>query len=309
MTISQLEYVVAVDTYKNFVQAAQKCFVTQPTLSMQVQKLEENLGVKIFDRSKQPVVCTEVGETVVAQARIVLAEAKKIQQLVKEQSGKVLGTLQLGIIPTLAPYLLPMFLNSFLKEYPEVELHVQELTTEEIIHRLKKGLLDAGMMATPLGDGSLSETPLFHEPFMGYVSRKNPHYKQAKLTVGEIEAQEAWILNEGHCFRSQVLGLCKQKQNTTNGFHYESGSLETLKKLVEMGDGMTILPALAIREMAVERKDMLRDFEAPVPVRQISIVIHRQFLKKKLIDALKASVLESLPEELKNRQDEYVVPI
>lgn len=310
MTISQLEYVVAVDTYKSFVLAAEKCFVTQPTLSMQIQKLEEHLGIKLFDRSKQPVVSTELGTDIIQQARVVLAESKKILQMAKDQSGKVAGSLQLGVIPTLAPYFLPLFLNKFLENYPDVELHVQELTTEEIMSRLKKGLLDGGIMATPLGDGSLQETHLFNEPFWAYISEQHPLYGQPHLQVQDLDVQSLWILNEGHCFRSQVLGLCQQKQEETNGFHYESGSLETLKRLVEMGKGMTILPALAAKGMAPDRQHMLKSFDSPVPVREISIVTHRQFLKKKIIDALTTTMKEQLPKELRDGEGKnYVVPI
>lgn len=309
MTISQLEYVVAVDTYKNFVQAAEKCFVTQPTLSMQIQKLEDTLGVKLFDRSKQPIVCTEVGAAIVQQARIVLAESKKITQLAKEQSGKVVGTLHLGVIPTLAPYFLPLFLNKFLDTYPEVELHVHELTTEDIMGKLKKGVLDGGILATPLSDPSLHEKPLFYEPFLAYVSDMNPLYNKELIALEDIDILEMWILNEGHCMRNQVLSICQQKKNATSGLHYESGSLETLKRLVEMGKGMTLLPSLAAESVPKEQKHLLKSFESPVPVREISIVTHRQFMKKKLIDALTTTILEVLPEELKKKRDKFIVPL
>ncbi len=309
MTISQLEYIVAVDTYKNFVQAAEKCFVTQPTLSMQIQKLEEHLGVKIFDRSKQPVVCTEVGLAIVQQARLTLAESKKILQLVKEQKGKVSGKLQLGVIPTLAPYFLPLFLNQFLEKFPEVELHIQELETEEILFKLKKGLLDAGILATPLGDPALHETFLFHEPFVAYVSEKNPLFPKKTLQVQDLDLQDTWLLNEGHCFRNQVLGLCQQKRKEANGLHYESGSLETLKRLVEMGKGMTVLPELAIREVPPSQRHLLKRFMEPVPVREISLVTHRQFMKKNLIEALTGTILDILPAELGHHENCFVAPL
>jgi LysR family hydrogen peroxide-inducible transcriptional activator len=309
MTISQLEYVVAVDTYKNFVLAAEKCFVTQPTLSMQIQKLEDQLGLKIFDRSKQPVVCTEVGVAIVQQARVLLAESQKLLQLAKDQKGKVVGILRLGIIPTLAPYLLPLFLNKFLETYPEVELHVQELATEDILHKLKKGILDGGILATPLGDSALYEQHLFHEPFVAYLSPLNPLFSQNEIGVEDVDIQETWILNEGHCFRNQVLGLCQKKQKENHGFHYESGSLETLKRLVELGKGMTILPELAAKEVPIERQYMLRSFLAHVPVREISMVTHRQFIKKKLVDALVGTLLSVLPEGLREKKDAFVVPL
>lgn len=310
MTITQLEYIVAVDNAKSFVQAAEKCFVTQPTLSMQIHKLEEELGVKVFDRSKQPIVATEIGASLVQQARVVLAESKKLLELAADNAGKIVGQLNFGIIPTLAPYFLPVFLDKFLSQYSDVELHVQELPTEEIIARLKKGTIDCGLMATPIDDQSLTEFPMFYEPFVAYVSRKSALFAKKEIHAEELNIGETWILNEGHCLRNQVINLCKEHQSTTRlHFNYESGSLETLKRLVEMDKGITILPVLATQGMSENQQDLVRYFTQPEPVREISLVIHRQFLKRKLIDAVKKTILESIPAELKAKEKKTIVPI
>ena len=310
MTITQLEYLVAVYDYKSFVQAAEKCFVTQPTLSMQIQKLEDELGIKIFDRSKQPILCTEVGEAIVRQARIVLAEGRKLVDLAQENSEKIVGVLHFGVIPTLAPYFLPMFLSQFLEKYPEVTLNIHELPTEEIMARLKKGTLDCGLLATPLGDNSLTEMPMFYEPFVAYVSPKSHLFHQREVEAGALDVKETWILNEGHCLRNQVINLCQERKASPRlHFNYESGSLETLKRLVELEKGITILPLLATRDFNENQQDLVRHFVAPAPVREISLVIHRQFLKKKLIDAVSRTILETVPEELKNSKERFVVPI
>ncbi len=310
MTLTQLEYIIAVDTYRSFVQAAEKSFVTQPTLSMQIQKLEDEFGLKLFDRSKQPIVATELGREIIQQARLVMAESRKILDLAKDQTGKVVGVLNLGVIPTLAPYFLPVFLDKFLSQYPDVELHVQELPTDEIVSRLKKGTIDCGLMATPFHDHSLTEMPMFYEPFVAYISRKSPLFSKKEIDAGELDISETWILNEGHCLRNQVINLCKEHQASVRlHFNYESGSLETLKRLVEMDKGITILPILATQGFSENQQDLVRYFKTPAPVREISLVIHRQFLKKKIVDAVAKTILESVPEELKENKDKKVVAI
>ena len=310
MTITQLEYIVAVANSKSFVKAAEKCFVTQPTLSMQIQKLEDELSVKIFDRSKQPIVTTEIGEEIIQQARMVLSASKKVLEIASDASGKIIGQINFGIIPTLAPYFLPVFLDKFLTQYPDVELHVQELPTEEIVSRLKKGTIDCGLMATPFEDHSLTEFPMFYEPFVAYVSRKSALFAQKEIAAEDLNITETWILNEGHCLRNQVINLCKERSETPKlHFNYESGSLETLKRLVELDKGITILPILAIQGMTENQQELVRYFKKPEPVREISLVIHRQFLKRKMINAIMKTIQESIPLDLKVKEARKVVAI
>jgi len=208
MTLIQLEYIIAVDTYRSFVAAAEKCFVTQPTLSMQIQKLEESIGVKIFDRSRQPVVPTELGEKIIQQARIVLTESKKISEIVQNKKGELEGELKIGVIPTIAPYLLPNVLTSFMDKYPKLKLQIWEYTTERIVHELKVGILDCGILSTPLQDAAITETPLFYENFVAYVSEKSPLFQKKMLNPDDIAEEKLWLLNEGHCMRGQVLNIC-----------------------------------------------------------------------------------------------------
>src|SRR5476649_2103128 len=205
MTIVQLEYIVAVDTYRSFVMAAEKCFVTQPTLSMQIQKLEDTLGVKLFDRSKQPVTPTEIGIDIIYQARIVLAESEKIKEIVSDRQKELSGELKVGIIPTISPYMLPKILHSFIEKYPQVKLIVWEQTTEHIIQQLKLGTLDCGILSTPLHESNLTEIPVFYENFVAYASKNSKLYKKKSITPEDIDMEEIWILNEGHCMREQVL--------------------------------------------------------------------------------------------------------
>lgn len=311
MTITQLEYIISLDTYRHFSLASRHCFVTQPTLSMQIQKLEEELGIKIFDRSKQPVIPTEIGEEILVQARAIVHEVKMMQQLIKDKQGMLQGELRIGIIPTLAPYLLPLFLQKFLNKYPDIKIKVRELTTDNIIEKLKSGKIDAGLLVTPLQDTSLLESPLFYEEMVAYVSRNNAAFKKNYVLADDINLDELWLLEEGHCFRSQVMNLCElQKQNKIHShFEYESGSIETLRKMVEMNKGITILPEMATFDFSVKQQNMVRHFKSPAPVREVSLVTHRNYIKKKLVDVLKEEVLASLPQKIKANKKNNLIKI
>ena len=305
-SLMQLEYLVAVDTWRHFALAADKCFITQPTLSMQIQKIERDLGVLIFDRSKQPVIPTEAGVVIIEQAKLVLREAGKIPQLVADLKGKIAGDIRLGIIPTIAPYLMPLFLNKFLKKYPDIKLIIHELITEEIILRLKKGQLDAGILSTPLDDKSIHEEPLFYEEFVVYMSKGDKSFNKKYLLPKDIDISRLWLLEEGHCFRSQIINLCELRKASgeEKRFDYETGSIETLKKMVELNHGITILPELSIADLSAAQRKMVRNFKEPAPVREVSIVTHRNFIKMKIIAALKAEVLEAIPSEIIKRNKE-----
>jgi LysR family hydrogen peroxide-inducible transcriptional activator len=311
MTITQLEYIVAVDTHRHFAQAAEQCFITQPTLSMQIQKLEEKLGSKIFDRSKQPVIPTEIGEEIIQRARIILNEVKKINQLISDKQGILQGELKIGIIPTLAPYLLPLFLQPFLKKYPDVTIKVKEMTTDIIVDKLKTGRIDAGLLVTPLQEPSITEYPLFYEELVAYVSKKNAAFKKTYVLADDIDLKELWLLEEGHCFRSQIINLCElKKQNKEkSNFEYEAGSVETLRKMVELNNGVTILPELATLDFSTKQLNMIRHFKSPAPVREVSLVTHRDYMKKKLIDVLKQQIIDILPPKLILNKNKNLVKI
>ncbi len=311
MTLTQLEYVVAVDTWRHFATAAEKCFVTQPTLSMAIQKLEEELGVRIFDRSKTPLVPTDEGEVIIQQARSVLKEAERLRELVKERKGEMVGELRLGVIPTLAPYVLPLFLDRFLSRYPSVKLVVTEQVTETIVERLKKHQLDAGLLVTPLHDPGIIERPLFYEEFVVYVSPVETAYKKRYVLADDIDIRHLWLLQEGHCMRSQIMHLCELRTQAANArnFEYEAGSIETLKKMVEMNNGITILPELALQDFSKRQMKMVRHFKAPVPVREVSLVTHRHFVKLKLLEALAEEIIRSVPAHMLKPKKKAVVPL
>lgn len=309
MTLTQLEYIVAVDTCRHFAQASEKCFVTQPTLSMQIQKLEEDLGVKIFDRTKQPVIPTEIGATIIAQARVALREASMITQLIDDQKGSMSGELRIGIIPTLAPYLLPQLFRQMRMKYPQLNLVVKETITEEIINELKNNRLDCGLVVTPLHDPSIREDILFYEELFVYVSKQNALYTKKYVLAADINPNELWLLEEGHCFRSQVLNLCELQKRNDIHFRYETGNIETLKRMVDNSEGITILPELAIKEFNKQQMKLVKQLKAPSPAREVSLVTHRDHVKMNHLKTLKEEILGIVPKAMQKLQSKKVVEI
>ncbi|MCB0489683.1 MAG: LysR substrate-binding domain-containing protein [Cyclobacteriaceae bacterium] len=309
MTLTQLEYIVALDTYRHFVLASEKCFVTQPTLSMQIQKLEEELGVKIFDRTKQPVIPTEVGASIIAQARVTLREADSIRQIIADQKDTLAGELRIGIIPTLAPYLLPHLYKNMRQKYPQLNLVIKETITEEVIDELKSNRLDCGIVVTPLKDPSIKEDVLFYEELFVYVSRKNALADKKYVLASEIDPNQLWLLEEGHCFRSQMLNLCELRKISDYHFKYETGNIETLKRMVDKSDGITILPELAVMEIGKAQRKLVKRLKEPSPAREVSVVTHRDHIKTRLIKTLREEILNIVPSPMRKLQNKKVVEI
>jgi LysR family hydrogen peroxide-inducible transcriptional activator len=287
MTITQLNYVLAIAEHKNFTKAAEKCFVTQPTLSTQIQKLENELDILIFDRSKKPIELTAIGRKIVQQARNIVNESERIQDIVDQQKGFIGGEFRLGIIPTVMPTLLPMFLKAFIKKYPKVKLKIEELTTDEIMQRIHEGHLDAGIAATPLENDVIKERVLYYEPFVGYIPSDHRLTKKKNLDVSDLEIDDMLLLEDGHCFRDGVINLCKAfKNHTDDHFQLESGSIETLIKLSNEGLGMTLLPYLHTMDLNDNLKSNLHHFNEPSPAREVSLIYHKSELKMQIIDAM-----------------------
>jgi len=291
MTITQLKYVLAVAEHQNFTKAAEKTFVTQPTLSMQIQKLEDELDILIFDRSKKPIALTEVGEKLVHQARNIVNESDRIQDIVDQQKGFIGGEFKLGVIPTVMPTLLPMFLNNFIKKYPKVKLKIEELTTEAIIERLHDGHLDAAIAATPLKNENIKERVLYYEPFVGYIPTSHRLHKKQKIDITDLNIDDLLLLEDGHCFREGVVNLCKtQKSYEEDHFQLESGSFETLVKLANEGLGMTLLPYLHTLDIRTKEKSNLHFFNEPSPAREVSLIFNKSKLKMQIIEALHSTI-------------------
>ena len=291
MTITQLKYVLSVAEYQNFTVAAEHSFVTQPTLSMQIQKLEDQLDVLIFNRSKKPIELTDVGKKVVEQAKIIVNESNRIKDIVHQHKGFIGGEFRIGIIPTVMPTLLPMFLNNFTKKYPKVKLIIEELTTEEIVRKLMDNHIDAGLAATPLENEAIKEMPLYYEPFVGLIPEGHRLFNQKEIKSDELEMEDILLLEDGHCFKDSVINLCRtHKTDNKKGFQLESGSFDTLIKLSKEGLGMTLLPYLHTLDLNDKDKKHLREFTAPPPAREVSLIYQKSQLKMQLIDALKNSI-------------------
>ena len=291
MTITQLKYVLAVAEHKNFTVAADKCFVTQPTLSMQIQKIEEELSIQIFDRTKKPIQLTDIGLKIVSQAKNIVNEADRIQDIVEQQKGFIGGEFRLGIIPTIMPTLLPMFLNNFIKKYPKVKLIIEELNTDEIITKLNNGHLDAAIAATPLQEEKIKEIVLYFEPFVAYIPEQHHHFNKQEIEVADLNIDEILLLQDGHCFRDGILNLCKNNsKNDINHFQIESGSFETLIKLADEGLGTTLLPYLHTLDLKDTDKLKLRHFKEPKPAREVSLIYPKSELKIHIIDALRTTI-------------------
>lgn len=309
MTLTQLEYIVAVDTYRHFGLAAAHCYVTQPTLSMQLQKLEIALGVQIFDRTKQPVMPTTIGTRIIAQARQILREAGKMQTLINEEKNITTGEIKLGIIPTLAPYLLPGLFKQMREKYPQLNMVIKETITEEIVQELKQNRLDCGLVVTPLKDAAIKESPLFYEELFVYVSKKNALYNKKYVLVDDINPDQLWLLEEGHCFRSQVLNLCELRRTADFHFNYATGNIETLKRMVDKSNGITILPELAVAEFSKPQMKLVKQLKEPRPAREVSLVTHRDHIKTKLIQTLKDEILAIIPKPMHQVRGKKVVEI
>jgi LysR family transcriptional regulator, hydrogen peroxide-inducible genes activator len=310
MTLTQLNYIIAVDRCRNFAQAAKECFVTQPTLSMQIQKLEDYLQIIIFDRSKSPVEPTPMGKKVLEYARKVMTNAQQLEELSKSLRGEVKGEFILSVIPTLAPYVLPLFVQKFVEQYPEVELKIYENQTDEIIRLLKEGKIDGGLLAAPLEEKELKEEHLFFEPFKIFFSPEHELLKKKTVDEKDLNLKEAWLLKEGHCLRAQALQLCQFKKVADNKhLLFEAGSLETLINMVKSSRGFTVLPYLTTMNLSDRDQKLIREFKNALPVRDICFVTGPHSMKKSIEKALIKTITQSVPKELKKTSGAEVLSI
>lgn len=309
VSLTQLEYLTAVDTYRNFNQAARHCMVTQPTLSMQIQKAKESLGVIIFDRSKSPVVPTPLGEKIIEQARLILRESSLLGEIASAGNQQIAGDLRIGIIPTVGPYLIPRFLKSFVISHPSVTLQVNELQTDAILELIQKDQLDAGVLATPVERPGVFELPLYYEPFNAFLPDDHPLIGRPFLAPDDLNLSDLLLLEEGHCFRNQALQICAhdvvhEKPQAT----FISGSLDMLRRLAEQGFGVTLLPQLMV--LSWDQKPVnLKQFGEPAPTREISLVYSRTYLKRAIMDALADAIRASVPREMLKKSGSVLKPL
>ena len=299
-TLTQLEYLVAVEKHRHFGKAAAACHVSQPTLSMQLHKMEEEYGVTFFDRSKQPILPNPEALPLIEQAKTILREFEKLKHLTVDASNELSGEFKIALIPTVAPYLLPRFISHFANENPKVTLSIREMTTNQIIEALDRDEIDAGILATPLNLASLDERPLYYEPFYVYTSPSHPLAKLKTVNEDDLTSNGVWLLSEGHCLRNQVIKLCSTRKSSAvfKNVSFESGSMETIIELVEQGYGYTLLPALASTRISKSHESGLKEIKSPIPTREISLVYRRSQYKQNIIRAINESIKAHLPKEV-----------
>ena len=297
MTLQQLEYILAVNQFRHFAKAAEYCRVTQPTLSAMIQKLEEELDTRIFDRSQQPVCPTPVGILIIEQAQKILVQANRIKNIIEEEKHSLTGTFKLGILPTVAPYLLPRFFPQLMKKYPDLDIRVIEMKTNDIKKALQTGEIDAGIVASLAGMEELQQTPLFYEQFFVYVSRKDILFNSEVIRTSDLNGEQLWLLDEGHCFRDQLMRFCQMKSARASQLAYHLGSMETFMRMVESGKGVTFIPELAVLQLGDIQKELVRPFAIPCPTRQIVMLTNKNFIRHTLLEALTNEIQSSRPKD------------
>lgn len=291
MNIQQIQYVLAVGELRNFGKAAEKCFISQSTLSTMIGKFESEIGITIFDRRSKPTTITNEGEKVINQLKIIARELNMLEEVVSSLKGELAGTLRIGAIPTIGPYMLPLFLNRFVKQFPKIQFEISEMTTEKIVDHLEKRQLDIGIVSLPLNNPKLEEIPLYEEPFLFYDAQKNTY--DQPVEIKEIDFQRLWLLEEGHCMRVQVEQICnlKKEMSTNNrNLDYKSGTVDTLIKLVDNNNGVSFLPTLATLGLSDTQRKHLWQIAAPVPIRSVGLLVHRHFVKKKILALLQEAI-------------------
>ncbi len=298
MTLQQLEYILAVNQFRHFAKAAEYCRVTQPTLSAMIQKLEEELDTRIFDRSQQPVCPTPVGIHIIEQAQNILVQANRIKNIIEEEKHSLTGTFKLGILPTVAPYLLPRFFPQLMKKYPNLDIRVVEMKTNDIKKALQTGEIDAGIVASLAGMEELQQTPLFYEQFFAYVSREDALFNNEVIRTSDLNGEQLWLLDEGHCFRDQLVRFCQMKSARASQLAYHLGSMETFMRMVESGKGVTFLPELAVLQLGDAQKALVRSFAIPCPTRQVVLLTNKNFIRHTLLEVLVKEIKLSVPKEM-----------
>lgn len=307
MNIQQLEYILAVDTYRHFAKAAEHCHVTQPTLSMMIQKLEEELGIKIFDRNTQPVTPTHAGVKVIEQARKILFETSRIKDIVNEEEQSLSGVFNLSILPTIAPYLLPRFFQQLAEKYPDMDIRIHEMKTAPTIAALLNGELDAAIIANQPIEAKLTGDTLFYEQFFAYIAENEPIFKKEMIKTADISDERLWLLDEGHCFRDQLMRFCQMEKVRLRQAAYSLGSLETFMRMVESNNGITFIPELATYQLSKEQKKLVRPFAIPKPTREIVFVTRRDFIRHTISGILIDNIRQSVPKEMLSLQPGHKV--
>ncbi|RKS19156.1 LysR family hydrogen peroxide-inducible transcriptional activator [Flavobacterium endophyticum] len=299
MTIQQLKYIVALDEKRHFARAAEVCMVTQPGLTIQLKNLEEEIGIKIFDRTKVPLTPTVLGAKIISRAKKILREVNEIRDFVVNEKNILEGEIKLGVISTLSPYLIPLFIKSMKEAAPKMQFVIKEASTGHLMHDIETGALDVALMASPTGNPNLKEHHVFNEPFVAYLNENHPLAQEDFYELQASDKPELLLLQNEYCYNAQLLDICglKEDRKISEQFSYDISSIETLKNLVRAQLGFAIIPELSI--LNEKEKQLFKPFKEPKPIREISLVVSDTFSKKLLLEKMSKSIWDCLPETLK----------
>lgn len=298
MTLQQLEYILALNEHGNFTKAAEACGVTQPTLSTMIQRLEQELAVPLFDRIKQPIEPTDIGRSVIRQARTILGEASKVKEIIDEASQSITGSFTMSFLPTISPFLVPLVLPKMVETFSEAQVNIKEAKTSDTLNALINREIDLAVIATEPEHHMLQSTLLYYEEFIGYVPKGPKYWDNRILHSSDINAEDLWLLDEGHCFRDQLIRFCKLKDEAKHHLSYSKGSLFGFMHLVEKGFGLTIIPHLAVHYLSEEQKQHCRSFAVPRPTRGIYLVWNNDFVRHSIIKKVTEIIQSAVPKEM-----------
>ena len=286
------------DRLRQFAKAAEHCGVTQPTLSAMIQKLEQELGVKLFDRSSQQVVPTAIGRLVVEQAWRVISRARQIKDSVEEERNALSGVFRIGILPTIAPYLLPRFFTRLMEEYPDIDFRVSEMKTADCKKALARGEIDVAIIVS-LGEiEGMEQDSLYFEQFIAYVSESDSLFQSKSIRSADLPGHFLWLLDEGHCFRDQLVKFCNIKSACDSKLTYSLGSIETFMRMVEAGQGITFIPELALDQLTESQKRLVRPFAIPIPTREVVLLTTKTFVRKGIKQMMINEIRDSVPQRM-----------
>ena len=308
MTITQLYYILAVAEHSNFTKAAKHCLVTQPTLSMQIQKLEDELKIQIFDRTKKPIELTNVGVKIVTQAKTILAEVERVNDIVDQEKGFIGGEFKLGISNSIMPTLLPLFFESFISSYPKVKLNIEELKTNDIINKIKEGNLDGGIVSTPLNLEDIKERVIFYEKLVGYISENHRLKDKTLIEISDLDINDILFKENDDSLRNMVVNMTQNEDTTqNNNFNLKSDSIEMLVKLTNEEMGMTVLPYLNTLDLKTHEIKNLRFFKNPHPAREVSLIYNISELKIQIINSIHKTISENIKDLIKYHEDIKII--
>ncbi|MDM8158333.1 LysR substrate-binding domain-containing protein [Labilibaculum sp. K2S] len=308
MTLKQLKYALALGRLGSYIGVAKSMGVSQPAVSLQIQALEDELGIILFDRSTKNVEPTLNGIAFLEKAQSLVTESKQLEDFAIQLSEEIQGEVCLGVIPTLSPFLVPLFIDELNKKHPKIRIKIQEAITEDILQGIKTGIFHAGIISTPIKlKSNLEQVPLFYEQFYLYVSDKHELYSQEKIDISKLDFSDVWLLKEGNCFMDQVTNICSVQPNQNGIFIYESNNIDALRRIVEYKGGITFLPELSTLMIPSEQEEMIKEIKGKKKVREISMISLKTEVRRNLLNAVSQVIKDSVPSQMLREENKEIV--